>query len=111
MIKRSDLSKYILFILIVFSINFTYSQAYVQFVENKNQWDNKVLFRADIPSGAMFMEKNCITFNMLRQADIHKCNHGHDEETHQHINDEKFIDAAVAAFLSLMAKYKRAPEN
>ncbi|HBB18026.1 MAG TPA: hypothetical protein DCZ97_13875 [Syntrophus sp. (in: bacteria)] len=28
-----------------------------------------------------------------------------------HINDAGFIDAAVAAFLSLMAKYKRAPEN
>lgn len=37
----------------------------IRFIENKNQWDKRVLFKAEIPSGALFLEKNCITYNFL----------------------------------------------
>src|SRR5690606_9343821 len=35
----------------------------IRFTENKGQWDEKVLFRADLPGGAMFLEKNCVTYS------------------------------------------------
>ena len=35
----------------------------VQFIQNKNQWDNSVLFRASIPSGFMFLKKNEIQYS------------------------------------------------
>lgn len=34
----------------------------LEFIENKNQWDNNVLYKADIGGGALFLEKNCFTF-------------------------------------------------
>jgi gliding motility-associated-like protein len=36
-----------------------------RFIENKNQWDQKVKFRADIQSGALFLEKNCFTYHLI----------------------------------------------
>jgi len=32
------------------------------FTENKNQWHKNVLFKADIPSGNLFLERNCFTY-------------------------------------------------
>ena len=34
----------------------------IEFIENKNQWDSKVLYKADISGGTLFLEKNCFTF-------------------------------------------------
>lgn len=38
------------------------------FIENKNQWEQNVLFKADIPSGALFVEKNCLTYHLYDAA-------------------------------------------
>ena len=35
----------------------------VQFIQNKKQWDESVLFRASIPSGFMFLKKNEIQYS------------------------------------------------
>ena len=35
----------------------------IKFTENKGQWDQRVLFRAFVPGGAMFVERNSVTFN------------------------------------------------
>lgn len=35
----------------------------VQFIQNKNQWDESVLYRASIPSGFMFLKKNEIQYS------------------------------------------------
>lgn len=43
------------------------------FVENKNQWHERVLFRADIPGGAMFVERDRFTYafaNQLQKAAV-----------------------------------------
>ena len=32
------------------------------FIENKNQWDNVVKYRANIPSGFLFIRQNAILF-------------------------------------------------
>ncbi|MGD0711570.1 MAG: SBBP repeat-containing protein, partial [Bacteroidales bacterium] len=34
----------------------------IEFIENKNQWDAKVLYKAEINGGTLFLEKNCFTF-------------------------------------------------
>lgn len=39
------------------------SQNTVRFTENKNQWDKQVLYRAQLDGGALFLEKNCFTYN------------------------------------------------
>nr|MBA3707024.1 SBBP repeat-containing protein [Bacteroidota bacterium] len=41
------------------------------FEENKNQWPEQVIFKADIPGGALFLEKNTFTFHYVEQIDHH----------------------------------------
>ncbi|MGZ4053909.1 MAG: DUF7948 domain-containing protein [Bacteroidia bacterium] len=35
----------------------------IKFAENKNQWDKKVLFRAQLDGGALFLQKDAFTYN------------------------------------------------
>ncbi len=34
----------------------------IRFVENKNQWKERILFKADLQQGVLFAEKDCFTF-------------------------------------------------
>lgn len=50
----------------------------VEFVENKGQWHQNVLFRADVQGAAMFLERNGFTyamFNPQRLNEIHEIEH------------------------------------
>jgi gliding motility-associated-like protein len=35
----------------------------VKFTENKNQWDTRIKYKADLDGGALFLEKKCFTYN------------------------------------------------
>jgi gliding motility-associated-like protein len=35
----------------------------VKFTENKNQWDENILYKAQLDGGALFLERNCFTYN------------------------------------------------
>ena len=41
----------------------TESQSAIKFTENKNQWDKKVVYRAQLDGGVLFLEKNAFTYN------------------------------------------------
>ncbi len=52
-----------------------HNETAVKFTENKNQWDRKVLYRAQLDGGVLFLQKNCFTYNFydketLRQNHI-----------------------------------------
>ncbi|MBC8173225.1 MAG: PKD domain-containing protein [Chitinophagales bacterium] len=50
----------------------------VQFTENKGQWETNVLFKADFAGGVIYLEKNCITFDLFNAGDMEKISpHGH----------------------------------
>lgn len=63
--------KYFLPVFLCLFISFSYaqknrineSQSAIKFTENKNQWDKKVMFRAQLDGGALFLEKNAFTYN------------------------------------------------
>jgi gliding motility-associated-like protein len=48
----------------------------LRFTENKGQWDNKILFRAQLDGGALFLEKNCLTFNFYDKVKYRSLHHG-----------------------------------
>jgi gliding motility-associated-like protein len=55
------------------------AQNTVKFTENKGQWENRVLYRAQLDGGVLFLEKNCFTYNFydkdaLRENHIRKIN-------------------------------------
>ena len=58
--------------LFVFVLAFFHLTASSQpgFIENKGQWEQNILFKADIPGGALFLEKNCLTYNLIDGKDI-----------------------------------------
>ncbi|MEP7144731.1 MAG: hypothetical protein ABI707_17745, partial [Ferruginibacter sp.] len=50
----------------------TPSVAQLQFIENKGQWDSKVNFKADIQTGAFFIEQKGFTVLQHNTADLEK---------------------------------------
>lgn len=77
----------------------------VRFVENKGQWENKILFAADLPLGRVFLEQDRLTYVFCDVADLH------DRYFHRTENDPfpfpldchsftvKFANANPAAFV------------
>ncbi len=49
----------------------------LEFIENKNQWNAKVKFKADIPGGSLYLEKNCFTYNFIDQESYIAARGGH----------------------------------
>ena len=44
----------------------------VTFVENKNQWDSRVIYKADISGGSLYLEKNGFTFDFIDKESYKK---------------------------------------
>src|SRR5689334_11999730 len=52
----------------------------IRFTENKGQWDAKVLFRAQLDGGALFLEKNCFTYSFYEKEKLRR-NHVHSSDS------------------------------
>ena len=63
--------KYFLSVFLCLFVSYSYaqknnsneSQSAIKFTENKNQWDKKVVYRAQLDGGILFLEKNAFTYN------------------------------------------------
>ncbi len=51
----------------------------VAFTENRGQWPEQVLFRANIPGGVLFVETGALTYVMARGGPLAEHGHVHDE--------------------------------
>ncbi|NUM49911.1 MAG: gliding motility-associated C-terminal domain-containing protein [Flavobacteriales bacterium] len=52
----------------------------LKFQENKGQWDEKIHYMAQIPSGKLFVENGTLTYTFVHEEDIHRIHdihHGH----------------------------------
>ncbi len=47
------------------------------FVENKNQWDSKILYMSELQGGKLYLEKNLFTYQFVNPADAQLA-HSHD---------------------------------
>ena len=72
-------NKLIILFFLLFACKFGFSQ--YEFIENKGQWDNKIFYKTEFTNGAIFFEKNCLTFNFI---DI---NHNHEKHNHKNRGD------------------------
>ena len=79
MSKIYPLAFCILFFLILHQSTFACSNcAHLNYSENKGQWDNNILFKAEIGNGSIFLENNKITFNLFDQNEfLYHRNHTH----------------------------------
>jgi gliding motility-associated-like protein len=67
-------------------------QTNYKFIQNHNQWDNQVLFRAAIPNGSLFVKQNAVLYSFLDPAaTAHHHTSNTDEQTHHdsHENHEQ----------------------
>ena len=48
----------------------------LKFTENKGQWDNPILFKAQLDGGVMFIEKTGLTFNLYDKKKYRALHHG-----------------------------------
>lgn len=74
-------------IILILSPHALYSQ-YIEYVENLGQWNNNVLYKADLPAGAMFLKHNSITFNFRHPDDFPRHNHNDCNTQHNNINHQ-----------------------
>lgn len=63
------------------------SQNSITFTENKSQWDKKILYRAQLDGGALFLEKNAFTYNFYDKDKLRK--------NHIKKNDDRNSNAAI----------------
>lgn len=64
----------------------------IEFVENKGQWQDNVRFRAQLLSGVMFAEQNCITYVILNNEQLSTF---YEAKTNPRIHCNGMIDAAA----------------
>lgn len=72
----------------------------IEFVENKGQWHENVLFRAGLSAGAMFVEKDGFTYNLMDLDAIHHAHHSTDsfsENLQAHAFKMTFLNASAHA--------------
>lgn len=71
------------------------SHAQIHFVENQGQWAEPFLYRADVPSGRLFVENNSLLYTFLDKKKLHHYHHSREDE-HQiqgHAFRMKFTEA------------------
>lgn len=64
---------------------------YVEFKENKGQWNEKVKFSAKLPAGDLFLEKNALTYRFYNESDLDRI----DELHHQFIKNPTHQDSII----------------
>src|SRR5262245_52329387 len=55
----------------------------VPFTENKGQWPAQVLYRANIPGGALLVEKGALTYVLTKGGPLAQHGHGSEEVGHE----------------------------
>ncbi len=48
----------------------------IRFTENKSQWEENILYRAELDGGALYLEKNCFTYNFFDKEAMKRLHYG-----------------------------------
>jgi gliding motility-associated-like protein len=84
----------VLFVLVFLATFFAYAGEKIHFIENKNQWEEKLRFRADIPGGKLYLQNNMITYLFYSKDEVSDHHHHHRlDELHFHAVSMEFLGA------------------
>lgn len=77
----------------------------LRFIENKNQWDSKIVYNAKIPGGDLFLEKNTFTYCVFNGDDLKKIHPLHElpATLHGHAWKENFLGANPAPAITAVS--------
>lgn len=78
-------------IVIAFNIHATELPAQLDYIKNNGQWEQPVLYKADLRGGWVFLEKNTLTYLFMESKEMH---HQHQEGNEKYIekNGEKILN-------------------
>ena len=62
---------YFLPLLLLFPFSISFGNNGIRFTENKGQWEEPFLFKANLGNGALFVEKNSFTYNFYNSDNYH----------------------------------------
>ncbi len=74
------MKKFLSIIILFFVVQTLYSQ--YEFIENKGQWHENVLYKMNLNDGAIFFENNCLSFAFISQKDMNYSAAHHGSESH-----------------------------
>lgn len=63
----------------------------LRFIENKNQWEKNILYKADLNNGAVFLEKNGFTFLFKDMEAISKISEAHSSGKNSSLTPSDYI--------------------
>lgn len=81
-------------------------QTGVRFTENKHQWNDDVLYRAQLDGGLLFLEKNCFTYNFYDKETLRKNHLGQNPSGSGLIRSHAFRMTFLGASTNAMASGK-----
>ncbi len=90
-------------------VNATQNNSDVRFTENKNQWDQHILYRAQLDGGVMFLEKDGFTYNFYDKETLRK-NHGRGKDARS-VNTTIKAHAFRTTFLGALPAVKTISKN
>ncbi|MEC8610355.1 MAG: hypothetical protein VXY06_01235, partial [Bacteroidota bacterium] len=86
----------------------------LDYVKNDGQWSPNILFKSNIPSGKLFVEKNSLTFKFVDGEAIYKHHHQVQKETdalfESYAYKLQFLNANLSSYVEGRSK-KRAYHN
>ena len=65
----------------------------IKYIENKGQWNNNILYKANIPEGEVYLENNLFTYSFYdskKLEDIHHSSHNKEQQYEQDLNIDIF---------------------
>lgn len=96
---------FLLFAFSLFIFN-AFSQHDLEFIENKGQWDENVLYKTEIQGGALWIESNTLTYDFVSQEDMDSFNIGWHGD-----NREEFLDNFIVRHHAYKVKFIGANDN
>ncbi|MEZ4884929.1 MAG: PKD domain-containing protein [Chitinophagales bacterium] len=70
----------------------TEREDFPNFIENKGQWEDKILFQAEMFSASIFLEADRLTYLLMDDNDLHDLHHRH-HHPEENWSEELLIDA------------------
>ncbi len=79
----------------------------IKFIENKNQWQKNILFKAELPSGALFIEPGAFTYSFFDGESFTKAiGKTHSKETARYLIQNKTAEKNKIKFHAFRAEFK-----
>lgn len=84
MMRRNLLDYFSLFFFLFFFVSVYANEGFISYSSNNGQWDNKILYKADLNNGALYLEKDRLTISIFdKQEYLYRKHHLHHSEEYK----------------------------